>query len=133
MNITKKKLAIAALALALCIGVAFAAYWIYSTVVHVQYVPPQYALTLQAAQTDDYKITLTATLTVTHFGAIEPEPVSGATVHFYLTNASGSNPQEIGTATTDEDGVAVYVWTVPSPESPEPVDYYFMAGYQVTP
>jgi hypothetical protein len=131
--LTKKKIAILALALVLCVAVAFAAYWIYSTVVHVPYTPPQYTLTLEGEQTSDYNITLTATLTVLHFGAAEPEPVSDATIHFYLTYENGTIIEEIGTAITDENGVATFVWTVPAPESSATVDYYFMAGYQVAP
>jgi hypothetical protein len=88
---------------------------------------------LEGAQTSDNEITLTATLTVQHFGATEPEPVSDATIHFYLTYENGTIIEEIGTAITDENGVATFVWTVPAPESPATVDYYFKAGYQVTP
>jgi hypothetical protein len=132
MQLTKKKMAILALTLVLCVAVAFAAYWIYSTVVHVPYTPPPYTVTLEAAQTGDYKITLTATLTVQHFGAQQAEPVSDATIHFYLTDAEGTTKEEIGTALTGEDGVAIYVWDVPFPQSQEPIDYYFIAGYEVT-
>jgi hypothetical protein len=131
-NMANKKMAVLALTLILCVGVAFAAYWIYSTVVHVAYIPPQYTLTLDGLQIDDSTIDLAAKLTVLHFGAPEAVPVSGATIHFYLTYENGTIIQEIGTKTTDDKGVAIFDWTVPSPESPATIDYYFTAGYEVT-
>ena len=130
---TKRLITIATIAFIAFASVAIAAYWIYSTVVHVPYVPPEYKLTLEAEQTSDYNITLTATLTVLHFGATSSVPVSDATIHFYLTYENGTIIKEIGTAITDGNGVATFVWTVPPPESPATVDYYFKAGYQVTP
>jgi len=133
MQLTKKKTAILALVLISLVAVCFAAYWIYSNIVPVTYMPPQYTLTLAGEQTDDYEITLTATLTVLHFNATETVPVSGATIYFYLTDAEGTIiGEEIGTSVTDEEGEAVYVWAVPFPQSQEPIDYYFIAGYEVT-
>jgi hypothetical protein len=133
VQLTKKKIAILALALVLFVAVAFAAYWIYSNIVHVPYTPAQYTLTLDGKQINDTAIELTATLTVLHFGATEPEPVSDATIHFYLTYENGTIIEEIGTAITDENGVATFVWTAPTPESSATVDYYLRAGLSKLP
>jgi hypothetical protein len=126
---TIRLMALATLAFLSFAALTFAAYWIYSNIVHVPYTPAQYTLTLDGQQINDTAIELTATLTCLHFGATEPELVSGATIHFYLTQQDGTIIEEIGTAITDEKGVATFVWTVPAPESP--ADYYFKAGYQV--
>jgi hypothetical protein len=130
---TKRLIALATIAFIAFASVAIAAYWIYSTVVRVPYTPLQYTLTLDGKQINDTAIELTATLTCLHFGEAEAVPVSGATIHFYLTYENGTIIEEIGTAITDETGVATFVWTVPFPESPATVDYHFKAGYQVTP
>jgi hypothetical protein len=129
---TKRLIALATIALIAFTTVAFAAYWIYSNIAHVTYTPPPPTLTLAAAQTGDYKITLTATLTVQHFGETAAVPVSGATIHFYLTQSDGTIIQDIGTATTDDSGVAIFDWTVSNLQSSATIDYYFKAGYQVT-
>jgi hypothetical protein len=129
---TKRLIALATLAFLSFAAFAFAAYWIYSNIVYVPYTPAQYTLTLDGKQINDTAIELNATLTCLHFGATEPEPVSGATIHFYLTQVTGIVIEELGTAVTDENGVAVFVWSVPEPQSNSTVSYYFKAGYQVT-
>jgi hypothetical protein len=131
---TKRLIALATIALIAFTTIAFAAYWIYSNIVYVSYQPPQPTLTLEAKQTGNYTITLTATLKVLYFGATEPSPVGNATIHFYQTYENGTIiGDEIGKATTDENGVAIFDWTVPPPTSNETIDYYFTAGYEVTP
>jgi hypothetical protein len=129
---TECLIALATLAFLSLVALVFAAYWIYSNIVHVPYTPAQYTLTLDGKQINDTAIELTATLTCLHFGATEPEPVSGATIHFYLTQVTGIVIEELGTAVTSENGVAVFVWSVPEPQSNSTVSYYFKAGYQVT-
>jgi hypothetical protein len=129
---TKRLIGLATIAFIAFATVAFAAYWIYSNIVPVTYMPPQYTLTLNGQQINDTTIELNATLTVLHFGATEPSPVGCATIHFYQTYENGTIIEEIGTATTDENGVATFDWTVPAPTSNATIDYYFQAGY-VTP
>jgi hypothetical protein len=129
MQLTKKKTAILALTLILCVAVAFAAYWIYSNIVQVTFVPPTHTLELDYERVGDWEINLTATLTITHYEGTT-EPVSGALIHFYNCTADGTIDQEIGTATTDENGFASIIWKAPI--IGETVDYYFIAGYEVT-
>jgi diacylglycerol kinase family enzyme len=130
---TKRLIALATIALIAFTTVAFAAYWIYSTTVQVKYTPTQYTLTLDGQQINDTTIELNATLTVLHFNATQVQPVSDATIHFYLTKQDETIIQDIGTAKTDNDGVAIFDWTVPAPTSNATIYYYFKAGYEVTP
>jgi len=126
---TKRLIGLATIALIAFTTVAFAAYWIYSNIVQVTYTPPQYILTLEAKQTGNYTITLNATLKVLYFGLTEPSPVGNATIHFYQIQQDGTIIEEIGTATTDNDGVAIFDWTVPAPTSNTTINYYFKAGF----
>jgi hypothetical protein len=129
---TKRLIALATIALIAFTTVAFAAYWIYSNIAYVKYMPPQYNITLVGQQINDSIIELNATLTVLHFGETTAVPVSNATIYFYQTYENGTIIQEIGNSTTNDAGLAIFDWTVLSPESPATIGYYFKAGYEVT-
>ena len=112
------KVALIYLALLLA-GSAIAAYWIYSSVIQVTV--SDYTLTLNYA-TDGRLITLNATLK-------DPngDPVPNALIYFYnCSDINGSNPYQIGTNTTNANGVAIFKWL-----APEDGTYYFYAAYQV--
>jgi len=100
-------------------GTAIAAYWIYSNVVEVTV--SDYTLSLSYT-TNGREVVLNATLK-------EPNgnPVSDATIYFYnCSDINGSNPHQLGTNTTDSNGIAIFKWLAPKDGT-----YYFYAAYQV--
>ncbi len=111
----KKTIFIAAALILLMVTGVKASFWIYSNIVHVDYA---YTFTLMQEHTMS-SVTLTATLTYNTL------PLNGALVSFFLTNSSGGAEQPIGTAYTNTNGIATYVYAVPGNGS-----YYFKAGYQ---
>jgi len=118
MRKTLVKVALIYLALLLA-GTAVAAYWIYSNVVEVTV--SDYTLNL-AYTTNGREVTLTATLK-------DPNgnPVSGATIYFYnCSDTNRSDPHQLGTSTTDNNGIATFKWLAPKDGT-----YYFYAAYQV--
>jgi len=122
--VTKRKAVLVALVLVALAGVAYAGYWVYSNIVHVHVGPTSYTLSLSV---DDAEIVLGEQASLWGFLQLGDTYVSGATIHIYLTDASGNIIKELGTTSTDYAGFFYFKWT-----PTETGDYYFKAGYEVT-
>jgi hypothetical protein len=94
-----------------------------SNIVHVHVGPTSYTLSLSV---DDADIVLGEQASLWGFLQLGDTYVSGATIHIYLTDASGNIIKELGTTSTDYAGFFYFKWT-----PTETGDYYFKAGYEV--
>jgi hypothetical protein len=121
---TKKKTAILALVLVALAGVAYASYWVYSNIVHVHVGPTSYTLSLYV---DDADIVLGEQVSLWGSLKLGDTYVTNASIHIYLTDASGNIIRELGTTSMDYFGYFHFKWTLT-----ETGDYYFKAGYEVT-
>ena len=117
-----KLLTIIFLVALLTVGVVYAAYWLYSSVVTMTIT--NYTLDLQVTN-DGLEVTFTATLKDPNGQA-----VSGETVEFWNctdpSNPSGTLNYKFGEAVTDDSGVATLTVTVPKEGT-----YNFVARVQV--
>jgi len=123
MNITKKKALLVVLVLVALVGVAYASYWVYSEIIHVHVGSTSYTLSLSI---EDADIVLGEKVGLYGHLKLGETYVDGATIHIYLTDASGNIVKELGTTTTYL-GYFYFYWT-----PTETGDYYFKAGYEVT-
>lgn len=118
MKMSRKSgiVAIALIAL-MCVGVAYAAYYVYSDVVGITL---SYQVTLTILSHDGSTIHLKATVTDNSVAA------NGMTVHFWRTDSGGSEIEYLGSDTTDVPGIALKDYAATGNG-----DYYFRARLDV--